>query len=208
MARPTKRFHFRANVELSPKLGRRSRVATDIQVRLGAREAVAKWLGSYIRKRVQQRGMGSAGALKGYSTRPLRVDTGILNKRVPPGGFPKRYQGGYAEYRADVGLQNSHFALTNTGYSFNNFGASIESGNPSSDISVGFSDARSVQAADEAIKNGREHMFDLNEKEVDRAAAIYLKYVTKALWDSFFEPGPDSVTESTEEGGSYMEADP
>lgn len=206
MAAPSgTKFVFSVSLELSPALSRRQREKTGDEARVQARATVAKWLGNYIRNRIQKRGMGAEGRLKGYSTRPVKVSQGLLTKRVPAGGFPKHYSGGYKEYREDVGLQTSHFAFTNTGYSMSTFAGETRAGDPSSPIFVGFTDGRSVKAADAAIERDREHMFAVNDKELDKLAALYLKSVTSTLWDPFFEKGGASQDTASLEDATQEE---
>lgn len=199
MARPTKDFRFKVDVELSTRLGRRRHVEPTDFVRVKARSTLGQWLGRMLRDRIRNKGMGAEGALEGYSTKPTRVTNGYLNKRQPPEGLPKVYPGGYKQYREEVGLQTRRFDFTNTSYSLDNFSGDVSGSDPSSSIEVGFHDMRSVMAADSAVARGRSDMFALSDKELDTAAGIYLKYVTEALWAGFFEPGSIKNDTSSED---------
>jgi hypothetical protein len=183
---------LKATVTLSAELERGTVQPASDTKRL-AKSITGKWLGEHIRKRIQQRGQGAGGQkLAGYSTRPVKVNHGLLRKKEPSGGLPKRYKGGYKEYREDVGLQTDNFAFTNTGYSMSNFGHL----NPGGDsIDIGFTDANSDQAAQDAVDRGREQMFDVDDKELDRVTEIYLNSVVAGLWTNFFSAEASTITE-------------
>lgn len=167
-----------------------------------AKRRAGKWTAAYLKNRIQKKGKGAGGSdLKGYSTRPVRVSRGLLKKRVPPGGFPKYYKGGYAAYREDVGLQIDHFAFTNTGTSFNRFGSEVADQAPNTPIVVGFASEKSHLAAMVAVEKGRSDMFDLSDRELDRVMGIYLDSVVASAWKGIFEgaEATEPATQTVEE---------
>jgi hypothetical protein len=166
-------------------------------VRITCRNRTGEWLSKYIKNRVRDRGQGADGrSLQGYSTRPLRVGPAtILKKRIPPGGLPQHFKGGYTEYRQAVGLPTDHFQFTNTGYSLDNFGHTVVV-SPEDKIDIGFYNENSNIAANAAIENNRPEMFALGDKELDRAAGLYLECVVALVWGDLF-----SSSESTSNNG-------
>jgi hypothetical protein len=146
-------------------------------------EETGRWLADYIKRRVRVRGQGAGGiGLKGYSVTPVTINVNGKPKREPAGGLPRRYQGGYRAYRKDVGLQDSHFALHNTGAAWGNFKAFAEQGR----IDIGFTDQQDAEAAEAAIANGREEMLAVDGQELDMLAERALKSITKLVWASLF----------------------
>jgi hypothetical protein len=53
---------------------------------------------------------------------------------------------------------------------------------PTGPMNFGFSDAKNVAAADEAIDNGRDHMFALNDQEASSFAEMYLEKALDQIW--------------------------
>lgn len=164
--------------------------------RLRAKKRAGKWTAAYIKRRIQNKGLGAGGSpLKGYSTRPLTVSRGILKKRIPPGGFPKYYKGGYAAYREEVGLQTDHFAFTNTGASFNRFVSDVADPAAGTPIIVGFTNSKSHQAAMIAVENDRPDMFGLDKRELDKVRDVYLDSVVASVWKGIFQPEASNQSE-------------
>src|SRR3990172_1939540 len=86
------------------------------EVRAAYRPAIAKGMMDSIRIRVSERGMGGEGILAGYSTRPLVVTTGTIKpKKTPVRGWNAFHEGGYKQYRKELGLQSDLFVFSNKG---------------------------------------------------------------------------------------------
>jgi hypothetical protein len=184
------------NVKLSKALGRDVTLPIASKVRKVSRTKFGKFVANHIRDRIQTKGAGAGGKrLKGYSSNPVKVSRGLLKKRVPSDGLPKFYDGGYAEYREDVGLQIDHFDFTNTGASFRGFQEDVGDAQGSTPILIGFKNAKSHKAAMSAVARGRSSMFDLSNKELDAACAVYLNSVVAQLWDDVFEGAPNKQKE-------------
>lgn len=148
------------------------------------RQTVASYIRDAIRIRVSQRGSGADGALKGYSSRPLVVEKGILkSKRKPARGWNSFHPGGYKQYRQELGLTSELFVFSNKGAAWRDwrFFPLVLRG----PIAFGFASAANDEAAVAAVLNGRPDMFEPGDVEMDQAADLLLQ----ELLDKIYGPG-------------------
>ena len=140
--------------------------------RLRLRRAIGKWLENYIRDRVQQRGIGAYGKLKGYSASPFLMmwpRPSSLKPIIPPrGGVKTRqgryYRGGYKQYKNLTGQVWDKFTLTNRGDLWRDW-KYFERNSLTEPIELGFSDPRNSEVAEvERTLHGRPGIFKLDSK--------------------------------------------
>lgn len=151
--------------------------------RFRIRVDVAERIKRHLMERVASRGMGAFGKLKGYSTQPLRIDqpaAGEKPMRKPAKGWGSFHRKGYKQYRDEIGLVSDKFVFSNKGQAWADWMQATQ--DPTGPLSFGFADAQNVAAADEAVANGREHMFDVNEQELDTFAEMYLERALDQIW--------------------------
>lgn len=122
-----------------------------------------------VRDAISGQGKAYGGrSLRGYSTNPITfrgAATGksSLGKRVKK---TKKtvFQGGYAEYRRDVGLPTGGFFLRNTGDLWKDW----DSKTLNNKVLFGFSDKKNYDAAVFAILDGRDGMFRIQKRQLNQ----------------------------------------
>lgn len=139
-------------------------------VRLRLRRAIGKWLEHYIRDRVQNKGMGAHGALRGYSDNPVLIadprPKGLKPIITPVGGVKTKkgmfFTGGYIEYKQLSGQVWDIFTLTNRGDLWRDW-KYFESNSLTKPIELGFSDDKNTMVAEiERNEHGRAGIFGLD----------------------------------------------
>lgn len=151
--------------------------------RMKIRKQVAELIKQHIMERVNNRGQGANGKLKGYSTNPLPIfkpGAGQKPMQKPSRGWGAFYKGGYKQYRDEAGLVSSKFVFSNKGAAWRDWMKATQE--PEGPLRFGFSDSLNVAAADEAIENGREDMLDLNSNELDKFGQGYIELALEQIW--------------------------
>jgi hypothetical protein len=151
--------------------------------RMKIRKEIAQQIKEYIMERVNVRGQGANGKLKGYSTKPLRIhkpDAGQKPMQKPARGWASFHKGGYKQYRDEAGLISNKFVFSNKGAAWRDWMKATQE--PDGPLRFGFSDSLNVMAADEAIENGREDMLDLNSIELNRFGQEYIELALRQIW--------------------------
>ena len=170
---------------------------TQKRIRISVGQAIA----NRIRHRVQKRGEGASGKLKGYSTNPRKMsisNQGRLKPIVKPKARIMRksegskavsraqrvafFKGGYKQYREDVGLGSEKFILSNKGELWRDWKAGMDS--PTGRVKVGFSRAANMIASDLAQNDGRGDMFEPGWHEIDAALEGVQEVIEKALLEA------------------------
>ena len=174
-------------------------------VRMALRRAIVQRLRNEIQERVQRRGEGANGPVKGYSETPLlmkaenagRVKPIILpstnrghenkTRRTPmrdsEGAKWVYYGRGYGQYKRETGQESELFTFTNKGNAWRDFktlGIEVTAdGVP--DAAIGFTRPENNMAADKAVNDGRPDLFDAGEAEVAKAEGEALTIIYQAL---------------------------
>lgn len=146
-----------------------TRIPEASSIRKTYRQDIAVGIRDAIRIRVRDKGSGPDGVLRGYSTTPLVVEPGTLKpKRKPVRGWYAFHGGGYKQYRQELGLVSELFVFSNRGTAWKDWRFfPIEERGP---IAFGFAASANSQAADEAVRRGREDMFAPGDPEMNQAA--------------------------------------
>lgn len=148
----------------------KSQIVRQVISRSGKRKILtraADWTKNHVRHRVQVKGKGASGLLKGYSTNPITMKYRGRNKAIllnNTKGKWGRYPGGYKQYKEHTGQESELFQLSNKG----NLWKSWDRGgaNSGDSVVIGFASAAEGAIATEHQENGREDMFDLNTAEI------------------------------------------
>ena len=136
------------------------------------RRVVIDWIVQYVRHRVKDESLQMGRApIKGYSTNPLTIPYVSKFKpyRRPKGGKPmgvegQFFQGGYAEYRHQLGL-SSAFTFYNKGDAWRDWKA-LSYGGDSTPGEIGFTKETNAFAASRAEED-RPLLFSIDEHELD-----------------------------------------
>lgn len=153
--------------------------ATVDTTRKAYRKILSTTLKEGIRIRVSMRGLGATGALKGYSTRPLKMFPGAKKRRTPARGWGAFHEEGYKQYREELGLTNDIFVFSNTGAAWKDWKAVDPGAGP---IEFGFSDGLNSMAADTAVERGRQDMFEPDAKLLDEAVDKALESILTSIY--------------------------
>ncbi len=144
------------------------------------RRDIAELIKMHIRVRVGREGRGADGTLKGYSTNPLVLTKGEKSRRTPRRGWGSFHKGGYKQYREELGMEAEKFVFDNKGAAWRDWMQATQE--PTGPLTFGFANAKNLMAADAAVDNEREDMFDLNSAELDLFAELYLERALDVAW--------------------------
>lgn len=158
------------NISLPGKTNAKMRIRRDI----------AELIKLHIRVRVGREGRGASGTLKGYSTNPLVVTKGEKSRRTPKRGWGSFHKRGYKQYREELGLESEKFVFDNKGAAWRDWMQAQQ--DPTGPLTFGFANGKNLMAAEAAVDNDREDMFDLNEEELDLFAELYLERALDVAW--------------------------
>lgn len=149
------------------------------------RKVLAKHIRDGIRERVSKRGLGAHGPLKGYSQKPLKMFKGTKPRKTPARGWGSYHEGGYKQYRDELGMPSDIFVFSNIGTAWKDWRASDNGSGP---IAFGFANGLNNMAADAAQDNGRPDMFEPDDNMMDEAAQALLD----SILDSVYGKGKSS----------------
>ena len=168
------------------------------QIKTAAKRISGFWIRDHIRLRVGKKGQGSMGALKGYSTHPLRMKPPRDSSRLKPIISPRKgakgarygdkggssgfmfFKGGYREYKEKTGQVSDRFTMTNKGHFWRDWKI-LTGRNYKGSVEIGWSRDANALVADKAYEGGREAMFDLNETEMGLLDKAISKELQKVL---------------------------
>ena len=163
----------------------RNQIQRHAPIRRGIRRFVGAYIAKYVRERVQKRGRGARGKLRGYSEASITMSktptAGVKKYRPPPvGGIDLGtkvlYKRGYKEYREALGKRVNAFVFDLTGDAWRDWDYS--QGGVTADIEIGFSKVENEMAAKEAENNGRAGMFEFDRRgfaKLNRGILNYLQ---------------------------------
>lgn len=148
--------------------------------KMRVRRDIAELIKMHIRVRVGREGRGADGKLKGYSTKPLVLTKGAKPRLTPKRGWHSFHKRGYKQYREELGLESDKFVFDNKGAAWRDWmQAQQEATGP---LAFGFSNGKNLMAADAAVDNDRDDMFDLNMQELELFAELYLERTLDLTW--------------------------
>lgn len=177
----------------------------DYLERQALRRAVAQRIRNEIQERVQRRGEGAGGRVKGYSTGPMLLkaeNAGRMKPIILPStqrehaGKTKRtatrdatgakwvfYRGGTEQYKRETGQVFDRFTLTNKGALWRDWRVLgvVVAADGVVDAGIGFSRKENADAAGKAEADGRPDLLDVGSAEVERAEQEALDFIMKTI---------------------------